>query len=927
MSQFFYVKSKAIRWHSLGAIRLTNSHITSILEQNHCYSKYSAGFCKGNSVLSPTSSSGYILNANIHGRRSFSITAKPDPATNSTTASETTTSTNNLDIKHKVLSNRDKNERELILSVMSSAPSPHEARQFLKRVVGTINPATTASSPHTLHNVTKTNTNLANMPNAVLRPSPKKDVNEKEESSTISTVTTARATEIQQPQKLLVSLVHIEMPNEKLVYGTDEFTKIGQHLGKLLAQMQRLGVLPIVVISLPHLQTFSSNLTTTITTAVDNSVNMVSNPSNSDCYTHYEAIQLLHSLTDNIEQAGGRAYPIIDGVFVPNDKASFNVLSVKLDSIQAVANGNNEQQRIPLILPIAVDEQSKLSGILDGVTATTALAQALSTSGQVSLSKVERRGDSSSSDQQRQQQGVCYEPIRFIYLSELGQLPKLTSTNADFSTVGVRRHRFINLEEEFEKMSKLYTDLKLTSTTTVTNTVLSPLLVSRRPQISRQSSTGAQQQQKKAKTTSDQVVDIDGIIIDNADRALQLCRACLGLFPATAAGVVASLNSDPALIIKGIISERPIANPGKSILSGRDISNRCDNESKMALELDQPGISDNGGGISGCGHESEQLSLLSGLLLGIPRYPEFELKNISFDKTNKSGCGLSDIYETLDSGENGSGLVGSGIPSYQPILDFPYANVGTTSIGDAFFNKGTTNVTRLGNRNSWQQQQQTCPTQFTLLRHGYKVHHFNSLDQCDPVKLKSLLEVSFGRTLKTSEYFDRLAKCRQDYMNSCGNGDGLAIIVTGDYMGAVIVTLERIRLNSSTTTGDEYGYIPYLDKFAVDPRAQGTGLADILWSQLQHQFPAFAWRSRDSNKVNKWYFERCTGHWRAPPPPPESQGSVTRWVCFWYEGYIFNADNNNNLSIDEAIRDYKSSYYCQHLPSIVEMIESIPASF
>ncbi|KAJ1912104.1 hypothetical protein H4219_005726 [Mycoemilia scoparia] len=411
-----------------------------------------------------------------------------------------------------------------------------------------------------------------------------------------------------------------------------------------------------------------------------------------------DAIQLIDLEQYNIEQAGGRAYPIIDGVFVPNNKASFNVLSVKLNSIQAVANGNNEQQRILLILPIAVDEQSKLSGILDGVTATTALAQALSTSGQVSLSKVKRRGDSSSSDQQRQQQGVCYEPIRFIYLSELGQLPKLTSTNADFITVGVRGHRFINLEEEFEKMSKLYTDLKLTSTTTATNTVLSPLLVSRRSQLSRQSSTKAQQQQqKKAKTTSDQVVDIDGAIIDNADRASQLCRACLGLFPATAAGVVASLNSDPALIIKGIISERPIANPGKSILSGCDISNWCDNESKVALELDQPGISDNGGGISGCGHESEQPSLLSGLLLGIPRYPEFELKNISFDKTNKSGCGLLDVYETLDSGENGSGLVGLGIPSYQPILDFPYANVGTTSIGDAFFNKGTTNVTGLGN--------------------------------------------------------------------------------------------------------------------------------------------------------------------------------------------------------------------------------------
>ncbi|KAJ1670813.1 hypothetical protein EV182_007985, partial [Spiromyces aspiralis] len=155
---------------------------------------------------------------------------------------------------------------------------------------------------------------------------------------------------------------------------------------------------------------------------------------------------------------------------------------------------------------------------------------------------------------------LIIDPIRFIYLGQLDQLPKLhqllsraaegttsaaaaaaaengdagappPSTLPDLKLAG--GHRFINLEHEFDRLSSLYS---LGSTLN-----LSPSL-------------------KGSCAPS---------LFAKADEALHLCRACLGLLPATATGVVASVMSDPALIIKGIISERPISGPTKSIVSAQ----------------------------------------------------------------------------------------------------------------------------------------------------------------------------------------------------------------------------------------------------------------------------------------------------------------------------------------------------------------------
>ena len=162
----------------------------------------------------------------------------------------------------------------------------------------------------------------------------------------------------------------------------------------------------------------------------------------------------------------------------------------------------------------------------------------------------------------------------------------------------------------------------------------------------------------------------------------------------------------------------------------------------------------------------------------------------------------------------------------------------------------------------------------TLLRHGLPIQVLRSVADIDRGKLNTLLEQSFNRTLDEDSFYKRLS-VSLDY-----------IIVAGDYAGAAIVTNE---LSSKISMP-----ISYLDKFAVLPSHQGDGTVDFLWVALHDEsyglglpFSAnpnggkegkgeghdLVWRSRSNNPVNKWYFERSTGHLR--------MGS---WVLFWCDG-------------------------------------------
>ncbi|KAI9291689.1 DUF619-domain-containing protein [Neoconidiobolus thromboides FSU 785] len=137
---------------------------------------------------------------------------------------------------------------------------------------------------------------------------------------------------------------------------------------------------------------------------------------------------------------------------------------------------------------------------------------------------------------------------------------------------------------------------------------------------------------------------------------------------------------------------------------------------------------------------------------------------------------------------------------------------------------------------------------YTVLRYGLKVKNYSNLDQVDKKKLIQLLQNSFHKELDVDNYFKRL------------NNQLNHILIAGDYQGVAILTNE----GESTC---------YLDKFAVDPKDQGIGVADVLWQKLKEYCPNLMWRSHINNKVNKWYFERSDGNMIL---------KGTQWRLFWY---------------------------------------------
>ena len=146
--------------------------------------------------------------------------------------------------------------------------------------------------------------------------------------------------------------------------------------------------------------------------------------------------------------------------------------------------------------------------------------------------------------------------------------------------------------------------------------------------------------------------------------------------------------------------------------------------------------------------------------------------------------------------------------------------------------------------------------------------------------MTGLLEESFKKTLDYEPFWKRVDE-RLDFA-----------IVAGDYQGGAIVTRERL---SSSHPDEPPLTMAYLDKFAVLPSHQGDGTVDFLWVTLHDESYGLGtpgarnfiegsmqglgkgedlvWRSRADNPVNKWYYERSSGHLR--------MGEKGEWVLFW----------------------------------------------
>lgn len=130
----------------------------------------------------------------------------------------------------------------------------------------------------------------------------------------------------------------------------------------------------------------------------------------------------------------------------------------------------------------------------------------------------------------------------------------------------------------------------------------------------------------------------------------------------------------------------------------------------------------------------------------------------------------------------------------------------------------------------------------TLVQRGERVLEFKTFDQIDQVRLKELLELGFGKQLRPN-YFE---KANIDH-----------IYVTESYRATAVIVKE--------------GPVPYLDKFAVTPKAQGEGLGASVWARMREDYPKLYWRSRVSNQINMWYFQQSEGAFRND-----------QWCVFWY---------------------------------------------
>lgn len=165
-------------------------------------------------------------------------------------------------------------------------------------------------------------------------------------------------------------------------------------------------------------------------------------------------------------------------------------------------------------------------------------------------------------------------------------------------------------------------------------------------------------------------------------------------------------------------------------------------------------------------------------------------------------------------------------------------------------------------------------------------------DKVDLIKIKSILDQSFYRSLDLEHYMQRI------------NGNIASIIVIGDYEGIAILTYE----------GPEHSRFVYLDKFAVLPHLKGSlGISDIIFNLMFKKFPnEVVWRSRRDNIVNKWYFQRSVAVIDLSIDIGNNDQSDSIFKLFYYGDPKRVEKNINNFSrlqeFARYVRDIKPSW-------------------
>lgn len=169
----------------------------------------------------------------------------------------------------------------------------------------------------------------------------------------------------------------------------------------------------------------------------------------------------------------------------------------------------------------------------------------------------------------------------------------------------------------------------------------------------------------------------------------------------------------------------------------------------------------------------------------------------------------------------------------------------------------------------------------------------NDDPRIDFPRLVNLIEDSFNRPLDVEDYLRRI-------QNKLAG-----VIIAGDYEGGAILTWELpAGVPDDASEESRRRMVPYLDKFAVLKRSQGSGgVADVVFSAMVRScFPqGVCWRSRKNNPVNKWYFERSVGTFKLPE---------CNWTMFWTTEGLTN-DKQRFMDYENVCRKVMPSWLDQ----------------
>ncbi len=117
----------------------------------------------------------------------------------------------------------------------------------------------------------------------------------------------------------------------------------------------------------------------------------------------------------------------------------------------------------------------------------------------------------------------------------------------------------------------------------------------------------------------------------------------------------------------------------------------------------------------------------------------------------------------------------------------------------------------------------------TLIRSGETFAACGSLTTEQKAKLRQLLERCFGRALRADYFESRVFD---------------QVLYSSSFRAAAVITRDAEN-------------IPYLDKFAVTPNAQGEGLGTTLWNQITRLYPQIYWRARPKKSITPWYLKQA----------------------------------------------------------------------